>query len=75
MGNPDLVIIINRGEYNFILKGIEYNGHMYNDIVFKIATERYIDWANGIAKIADKPEELNFMIKKIEIYEIDLPTQ
>lgn len=70
MGNPDIVIIINDGEYTFVIKGTEYDGH-WRDKVFGVAIEKYNKWADEIKKFADKPEELQeFFVKKIETYEI-----
>lgn len=68
MGNPDLVVIINHIS-TFIVKGKEYDGEYYKGAI-DIAVKRYIEQAKEILKTADKPEELNFSIRKIEIYEL-----
>lgn len=70
MGNPDLVIIINGGEFSFIIKGTEYEGH-WRDEVYQIAIDKYNKWANEIITAADKPEELPiFYVRSIETFKI-----
>ena len=67
MGNPDLIIIFNKGEKVFSIKGIEYDNR--KDAI-QFAITRYEKWSKDIFKLADKPEELDFTIRSIEIYEI-----
>jgi len=67
MGNPDLAVIINGGEFCFVLLGKQYVADPYNTSVFGIATARYTNWADKMIDIAEEPTELDLRIKKIEV--------
>ena len=65
MGNPDLVIVFNDGEKSFVINGNYYNTRKE---AIDIGLYRYGRYVNEVMDIADKPEELNFEIRSINIY-------
>jgi len=67
MGNPDLLIVFNNGEINFLIKGTDYNTQKE---AIDIGLFKYGEYINEVMDIADKPEELNFEIRSINIYTI-----
>ena len=67
MGNPDLCMVFNNGEVSFIIKGTDYNTRKE---AIDIGLFKYGAYADEVFEMADKPEELNFEIKSINIYEI-----
>jgi hypothetical protein len=67
MGNPTLIIIFNNGEFVFIISGNEYNTR--EEAISISLTKRRLAIGKRYEE-ADNPEELNFDIKSINIYEI-----
>jgi hypothetical protein len=67
MGNPDLAIVFNHGEISFFINGADYETRKEAIDIGIYKYESYIEEAKSIA---DKPEELNFEIKSINIYEV-----
>jgi len=68
MGNPDLIIIINGYKVIEVL-GSEYDGNLY-DMAIKIAIGRFRAYIDKLLDEADKPEEIDTIVRKIEVYEI-----
>ena len=66
MGNPDLVVVFNQKE-SFFINGADYNTRKE---AIDIGLLKYGNYVNEIRGMADYPEELNFEIKSINIYEI-----
>ena len=66
MGNPDLVIVFNQKE-SFLVNGADYNTRKE---AIDIGIFKYGVYTNEILEIAEKPEELNFEITSINIYEL-----
>lgn len=64
MGNPDLIIIINQKV--FYINGTEYTNR--NEAIKK-TIDMWQNYMESLKMIADKPLELCFDIKQIEIYE------
>ena len=67
MGNPDLVIVFNNGEMNFLIKGIDYETR---ENALGIGIMKWQEFVKEAMEIADKPEELNFEIRSINFYEL-----
>lgn len=67
MRNPDLCIVFNNGEVSFILLGLYYETRWG---VLTWAHCKYCDYVKSVLDMADKPEELNFEIRSINIYEL-----
>ncbi|MHB8276388.1 MAG: hypothetical protein ACYDIA_01875 [Candidatus Humimicrobiaceae bacterium] len=67
MGNPDLIIVFNNGEFVFLIAGNKYNTR--EEAISISFTKRRLQ-IGKIYEEADKPEELSFEIKSINIYEI-----
>ena len=69
MGNPDLIIIIN--DYKVIeVLGTEYDiyNHLYDEAI-KIAMRKFGDFVEQNRKEAEKPEEVEDWVRKIEVFE------
>lgn len=68
MGNPNLVAIINN-KIAFIISGDEYNsGSGWTQV--DIAIDLYKKYISKFIAIADKPEEIDQTIYKIEFVEL-----
>jgi len=65
MGNCDLAIIIN--DWAYILSGKEYNNV---DEAIGIAIAKYEHYIETLKQQAEKPEEIESDIRKIQVYEI-----
>ena len=67
MGNADLIIIIN-GYKVFEIMGTEYEGNGYDEVI-KMVIEKFNQHINEMKELADKPEEIDEVVKKIEVFE------
>lgn len=67
MGNPDLIIVFNNGEVSFFIVGQTYNTR---EEAIQLGLEEWRRYIKTVYKEADKPEELYFEIKSINIYEL-----
>ena len=65
MGNLDVVVVFNNGEVSFLLISPDSR-----EEAIIISMEKWYQYTKDMEQLADKPEELNFEIKSINVYEI-----
>jgi hypothetical protein len=67
MGNSDIVIVFNNGLVSFLIKGNEYE--TINGLI-NIGLNKWEKWLENLKQSADYPEEINYGIKSINLFEV-----